>query len=91
MPYLELTRAEKDRIIKAKSNVADLLKVVEEIVDESLNWSPGRWWSVYDRDGELWLETSDEEEARREHELKPFSTLHRQYVSEQFSKLEKVK
>jgi hypothetical protein len=25
---------------------------------------PGRWWRVLDADGGLWMETSDEQEAR---------------------------
>lgn len=27
---------------------------------------PTRWWRVLDKDGELWMESSDEEENRRE-------------------------
>ena len=27
-------------------------------------WEPGRWWSVVDPDGGIYLQTSDEEEAR---------------------------
>lgn len=27
-------------------------------------WEPGRWWRVLDADGSIWLETSDEQEAR---------------------------
>ena len=27
-------------------------------------WEPGRWWRVIGPEGELWCETSNEEEAR---------------------------
>lgn len=27
-------------------------------------WGPDRWWRVLDANGDLWCETSDEQEAR---------------------------
>lgn len=41
---------------------------------------PGRWWRVL-RKGELWIETSNEEEARREMKKKG-DKLQRLYVYE---------
>jgi alkylated DNA nucleotide flippase Atl1 len=29
-------------------------------------WEPTRWWRVLDKTGDLWMESSDEEENRRE-------------------------
>lgn len=32
------------------------------------DWQPGRWWRINQPDGRLWMETSDEAEARAEAE-----------------------
>lgn len=42
---------------------------------ESDGWEPGRWWRVTAPDGQLWCETSDEDEARRS--VRPGDTLER--------------
>lgn len=42
-------------------------------------WKPGRWWRVLHK-GELWMETSDEEEARRA--MRPGDTLQRLWFYE---------
>jgi hypothetical protein len=39
---------------------------------------PGRWWRVLGMDGDLWCETSDEDEAREC--MRPGDTLHRLFV-----------
>ncbi|OKH81620.1 hypothetical protein EB73_28010 [Mycobacterium sp. SWH-M3] len=38
-------------------------------------WEPGRWWRVTGPDGQLWCETSDEDEARAR--VRPGDTLER--------------
>lgn len=44
-------------------------------------WKPSRWWRVL-RDGELWLETSVEEEAREA--MKPGDKLQHMYYYEEY-------
>ena len=44
------------------------------------NWQPGRWWRVVDHDGRVWMETSNEHEAKHEAAIKKyklFRTWHR--------------
>ncbi|UHJ58627.1 hypothetical protein LT337_32790 (plasmid) [Mycolicibacterium fortuitum] len=38
-------------------------------------WEPGRWWRVVTPDGQLWCETSDEDDARAR--VRPGDTLER--------------
>jgi hypothetical protein len=33
-------------------------------VTEEVEWEPTRWWRVLDANGDMWCETSDEDEAR---------------------------
>jgi hypothetical protein len=87
MTYFTLTDDEKLSLTEVKDDPEKLFKVVEQILEDSIDWKPGRWWSVYSADGSLWCETSDEEEAWQEHKERKCSTIHRQYVSEQFIKL----
>jgi hypothetical protein len=44
-----------------------------------IQYKPGRWWRVL-RNGQLWSETSDEEEARSA--MKPGDKLQRLYYYE---------
>lgn len=45
-------------------------------------WAPGRWWQVFDDNGKLWCETSDEKEARES--MRKGYTLYRLYQKQQF-------
>lgn len=91
MPYFKLTDEEKNQIVLAANRTPeDLFSLIEKILEDTLDWKPGRWWTVLDKNKNLWCETSSEEEARREHENKKGSTLHREYMTDQFSKLVKV-
>ena len=56
--------------------------------DEEANrpeWVPGRWWRVLDAEGELWCESSDEEENREAMATAPKqpTTLQRMWVTKQ--------
>ena len=56
-------------------------------VDEGLHyadlmkrWTPARWWRAVGADGELWCESSDEAEVRRN--MRPGDTLQRLWWTE---------
>lgn len=42
-------------------------------------WEPGRWYRMFDANGNLWMETSDPEEIQREHEKTGWPIL-RQWI-----------
>lgn len=54
---------------------------VRVIIDpmDGPKWSPGRWWRVLDSSGEVWCETSDEDEARERLREKEGDVLERLY------------
>jgi hypothetical protein len=56
--------------IRDLTDVADaVMPVVAEILaerDAAIEWVPGRWWRAVGSDGELWCESSYEQEVRRE-------------------------
>ena len=46
------------------STTLRLVAEIERLRAQAVDMVPGRWWRVLEADGDLWMETSSEQEAR---------------------------
>lgn len=69
----EILRAHATALPSMVAELQTLRELAAEVV-----WEPDRWWRVTAPDGELWCETTDEQEARAN--VRPGDTLARLFI-----------